>query len=329
MTNYKTIALIAAIVTAGALTFVFTATPSISATATEGPSTEDSNLSKTTSRETLPLNDIIYTSGDSARIEQMLRNGISQPEGTNLMLYFGKQFLGVPYVGKTLEVPYAKASTADHEQLVVNLRELDCTTFVETVLTLSYTVKMGQTNFADYCSNLMKFRYKNGVITDYTSRNHYFTTWIDNALNLGLVHLVGPAESALFKSRRQKIDFMSNHRNLYAALNNPGGSKYYDGISKAENRISREVSYLPTSALTKTKNQLPIVHDGDVLALETFKDGLDVSHLGIAVWGKDDKLHLLNASSIHKKVLIDPKTLYQYQLGQKQQIGIRILRLKD
>lgn len=272
---------------------------------------------------------IIYTQSDSIRIEQMLADGLALPPSTNLMLYFGKQFLGVPYVGHTLEVPYNSGQADAEENLVINLTELDCTTFVETVLTLTRTVKMGQCSFADYCRNLTTFRYQQGVINGYTSRNHYFTTWIDNALDFGLIHLVGPAESSLFKSRTQKIDFMTNHHDAYAALRNPGGERYFEDISKAEKVISREVFYLPTSALTMSKEQLPFVKDGDILALETLKAGLDVSHLGIAVWGKDGKLHLLNASSIHKKVLIDPKTLYDYQLGQKQQIGIRILRLKD
>lgn len=271
---------------------------------------------------------IIYKSSDSVRIESMLRKGLEQPQGTNLMLYYGKQFLGVPYVAHTLEVPYNSGSTDACEQLVINLDELDCTTFVETVATLTKTVMLGQTTFADYCRNLQDFRYQDGIITDYTSRNHYFTTWVDNALAHNYIYLVGPSDSPLFKSRTQKIDFMTKHPDFYAALRTSGGKRYLNNIGQAEKKISRQVYYLPTSQLGKSKSQLPFIKDGDILALETLKDGLDVSHLGIAVWGDDEKLHLLNASSIYKKVVIDSKTLQKYQQGQRTQLGIRIMRVK-
>lgn len=55
--------------------------------------------------------------------------------------------------------------------------------------------------------------------------------------------------------------------------------------------------------------------------------GLDYSHVGLAVWGKDGKLHLLNASSLRKKVVEEPQTLYRYMLGQRNQMGIRLVRL--
>ena len=61
----------------------------------------------------------------------------------------------------------------------------------------------------------------------------------------------------------------------------------------------------------------------------TSKAGLDVSHVGFAVWGKDGRLHLLNASSIHKKVILEPMTLYQYMQKHPSQTGIRVIRLQD
>ena len=44
--------------------------------------------------------------------------------------------------------------------------------------------------------------------------------------------------------------------------------------------------------------------------------------------GKDGKLHLLNASSIHKKVVLEPMTLYQYMQKHPVQTGIRVIRLQ-
>lgn len=269
---------------------------------------------------------IIYTPSDSIKIEAMLRDGLKQPKSTNLVLYYGLQFQDVPYVAHTLEVPYNTAEKEAIEQLVINMQQPDCTTFVETVLALTRTTLQEQHTFSDYCRNLTLFRYWGGEIKDYPSRNHYFTTWIDNALNQGLVKQLGPANSPLFAWRNQKIDFMTKHPSYYAALCTPKKNIYLQAIAEAERLISRKVCYLPTIHLGKSQNELHFIHDGDILALETTKNGLDVSHLGIAVWGKDGKLHLLNASSIHKKVIMDPLPLVKYQQKQRTQIGIRIIR---
>jgi hypothetical protein len=49
--------------------------------------------------------------------------------------------------------------------------------------------------------------------------------------------------------------------------------------------------------------------------------------LGFAVWKKDG-LHLLNASMIHKKVVEEPMTFYQYLQKHPSHTGIRVLRIK-
>ena len=58
----------------------------------------------------------------------------------------------------------------------------------------------------------------------------------------------------------------------------------------------------------------------------TRKKGLDTSHLGFAVW-KEGRLHLLNASSIHKKVVLEPMTLRQYMQKHPSQLGVRVVRV--
>ena len=83
--------------------------------------------------------EVEFTPEDSIRIERMLMKAQSEkPE--NVMLYFGKQFIGIPYVGHTLE-------EGDKEHLIINTRELDCTTFVETVLALYLCHKTKSTSF--------------------------------------------------------------------------------------------------------------------------------------------------------------------------------------
>lgn len=271
---------------------------------------------------------VLYTQEDSLKIIQLLELGRRQPKDTNMTLFYARQFLGVPYVAKTLEVTYSDSDGESEECLVINTRELDCTTFVETVSALVLTTAAGKVAFEDYCRCLQKLRYRKGEIVDYTSRNHYFTSWIDNAVNGNMATLIEPKNSGFTKSRRQQIYFMSTHAELYPALQKRNGASYLEKICQAEQEICRNVNYVPTSMLNKASSVLSFIHDGDILALETNKPGLDVSHLGFAIWEEDSKLHLIHASSLKKKVIIDPQPLYNYQLKQKSQIGVRVVRLK-
>lgn len=63
---------------------------------------------------------------------------------------FAEQFIGVPYVASTLEVN-------PDEELVVNLRQLDCTTLVENVVALTLTVREEHPTFVSFCRNLEKY----------------------------------------------------------------------------------------------------------------------------------------------------------------------------
>ena len=64
------------------------------------------------------------------------------------------------------------------------------------------------------------------------------------------------------------------------------------------------------------------------LAMVTQRDGLDVSHVGFAIWDEKGRLHLMNASSLHKRVVNEEKSLQQYLKSQRLQPGIRVIRLK-
>ena len=84
--------------------------------------------------------------------------------------------------------------------------------------------------------------------------------------------------------------------------------------------------YVPKGKIANTAVFRNAIHDGDIIAIITNKKGLDTTHIGIASWHKDG-LHLLNASSIHKKVIDEPMTLYTYMHKHPVQIGIRVCRV--
>ena len=88
----------------------------------------------------------------------------------------------------------------------------------------------------------------------------------------------------------------------------------------------RKFRYIPKRSIDNSSLLRRTIHDGDILVMLTSKKGLDTSHIGIAVWHKDG-LHLLNASQLRHKVVVESKLFRDYMLSQKSQTGIRVVRV--
>ncbi len=263
----------------------------------------------------LKADDITYQKEDSAEIAVLL-----SAKGTHTPLYFAKKLLGRPYVGQTLEIN-------EKEQLVVNLRELDCTTLVETSAALALAEKNNDRSFAGYCKALKQLRYRNGNISGYDSRLHYFSQWIADNVNKGLVEDIGKSGGFPFTAKQElNLSFMTKNPQYYRQLKTDEDLR--KEIEKQEKSINGTiVNYIPKNLLNLDKTKLNCIHDGDIIALVTSKEGLDISHVGIAIW-KRNKLHLLNASSLKHKVVTDNQSLYEYQRERQTQLGIRVIRLR-
>ncbi|MCR5312468.1 MAG: DUF1460 domain-containing protein [Bacteroidaceae bacterium] len=261
-----------------------------------------------------------YTKEDSTLVVKLLNEAKTERGEENPMLYFGKKFLGVPYVAHTLE-------NGDVEHLIVNLHELDCTTFVETVTALTLCDKNGLSTFEDYCAQLVKIRYRKGKMEDYTSRLHYFTWWGDDNERLGIVKCIYSTKKPFTAIQKVNINYMSKHPNLYKQLK--AHPEFIKKISEYERGSSgMTYYYIPKANVGgKQSGPLGIVKDGDIIAMLTSKDGLDTSHIGIAVW-QNGRLHMLNASYVYKKVVLDKNTFYDYQQKQTSQTGIRVFRVQ-
>ena len=262
---------------------------------------------------------IEVTPEDSALVVQILRKAQTDRDGEPRMVYFGRQFLGIPYVAHTLE-------NGDREHLIVNLHGLDCTTFVETVAALSLCDAHGQRTFADYCRWLTALRYRDGKITDYTSRLHYFTWWGEDNEALGIVKSVSNPE-VFTALQTVNIDYMSKHPNLYKHLRS--NSSFVKKIAALETATKgRQYKYIPKNLVGQPQSSaLGVIRDGDIISMLTSKPGLDTQHIGIAFW-RNGRLHLMHASSLFKKVVMDTQTFYDYQQKQTSQTGIRVYRVQ-
>lgn len=267
-----------------------------------------------------------YTQEDSIRVMNLFKKAAddslaSKPVG-QMMLRIGRaiEAMNVPYVAHTLE-------PNDKERLIVNLRELDCTTFVETVTALTLCVRTHRTTFEDYCRVLQKIRYWQGRPPQYVRRLHYFTSWIEDNTTMDLVREIQGPNPPFTAVQTVQAHYMTQHPDKYRMLTvNPQDIPM---IREMEQRIEgKKYRYIPQHQLFNNRLLRNTVHDGDIIVIITNKEGLDTQHLGIAAWHSDG-LHLLNASSIHHKVIEEPMTLRQYLFKHPSMPGIRIVRVNE
>lgn len=242
----------------------------------------------------------------------LTQTSCAQGTGSEDVLRNALTFLGRPYVAHTLE-------EGNEERLVMNLDEVDCTTYVEYVLAL--TLAEGDTLRAqDY---LRRIRYRGGVIEGYTSRLHYITEWITNGVREDFFEDVTALHS--HDSLKVELSFMSSHPGAYRHLKD--SPTCVAQMKSIEQRLSgQSVRYLPKDKIPR--EGLPWIKNGDVLCITTSVPGLDVAHLGFAYY-KAGKLHLLHASSSHKKVLVSEDSFADMFPRNKTWTGVRVLRINS
>ena len=255
---------------------------------------------------------------EASKIVSLLKEARRLDSKTVLPLFFARQFLGVPYVAHTLEVN-------DSERLVVNTRQLDCTTLVETVTALTLCAQRQDTTYEAYRQTLQAMRYRGGVINGYASRIHYFTDWILENQRAGIVSEVQQPNPPFTAVQTVRVNYMSTHPQSYKALRQH--PEAVAQIAQAERRVTgMKFRYIPKQRVGQNAQMRKAVKDGDIIAITCKKAGLDIAHLGFAVWRKDG-LHLLNASQLHHKVVEEPMTLYRYLQKHPSHTGIRIIRI--
>ena len=228
--------------------------------------------------------EVSYTKEDSLRVVELLKLGSKAPANEPLTLFYAKQLMNRPYVAHTLEIKDKE------EHLAINLQSLDCTTLVENCCALALTTSHGSKSWKDYLAWLQKLRYDAGKIDGYKSRNHYFSQWIQSGTKLGLVKEIVPPTS-ISVPMKLSLTYMSEHPDSYPLLKvNMEERKL---IAEMEKRVTgATVRYIPKDRVGDSKKVLSCVKDGDIIAITTNKKGLDVSHVGFAVWGKDDALRI-------------------------------------
>lgn len=248
----------------------------------------------------------------SKKFEFAASLGLQNKPINDVIIEMGKSFLGTEYVAHTLE-------QKGEEHLVVNMRGLDCVSFCENSIVFARCIKKGTTTFEDYKKELQFIRYRGGIIDGYPSRLHYFSDYIFDNEKKGVLKNVTKAIGGV--PFRKTINFMSTHLDSYPALlDRPD---FVKRIKAQEAEISkRSLHYIPKESVGRFADG---IMSGDILAITTTLEGMDIAHTGVAIRQKE-KLHFMHAPISGSKVMITEKTLSEYLAGNRKQTGIMVAR---
>ena len=236
------------------------------------------------------------------------------------LVEMGALFLGTPYVPQTLEVP-------GPERLVVNVRGLDCVTFVENVLALTRFHRVhGLEVLSDppearrrYEADLAALRYRDGRPDGYASRLHYFSEWLSHAQDGGRLQIRSADLGGI--PDPEPTNFMTRHREAYRQL---ADRTVFDAIQRVEARLTESGPrfFIPEEAIAGAAQG---IRNGDVIAATSTLEGLDVAHTGLA-WWIDGRLHLLHAPLVGSTVVLSERPLSDRILQTAGQDGIMVAR---
>lgn len=270
---------------------------------------------------TLTLRDSVLSPPDTTakRFEAAMTKALSQRNEVEsigaLMQTIGLHFRGRPYLAGTLDQPPT-------ETLVVRFDGFDCVTFVETTLALARSAQAADSSYADFARRLAEQRYRDGGPVSYCGRLHYFTEWLADNAERGLVRRLGDDLNG--RPLRDTLDFMSTHRSAYDRF--ATNDSLFACIRTMENRLQTRhqndpVRYVPQDSIRTVYDQL---RAGDIVALVSSIDGLDVAHTGLVYVPKDGGRGLLHAS-LSGGVVVSPD-LQRYVQKIDRQIGMVVAR---
>lgn len=255
-------------------------------------------------------------SPDSVRLSQLDAHGIHKLPIGERTARVALEFLGTPYVGGTLD------RDPTQEICTVVLDGLDCVTLFETSLAIARIVpKPGPLTIEAIRTEVQKTRYRNGKVTDYSSRIHYTSEWfLENSRHGRVVNLMTEGNGTV--PYKRTTNFMTANPSKYPALvHNPELISLLRGHETKLNALPRR--YFPLSNINPA--QLKLLKTGDIVGICTSVNGLDCSHTGLIVVSPDGTRQLLHASSSQKKVVLSP-SFEQYLRSNSGVIGYMAVR---
>lgn len=232
----------------------------------------------------------------------------------------GELAVGAPYVPYTLEAYLKGGASPSSEPLTLSLTRFDCVTLVESCLAVARVARdLAAPTWAGFGREIERMRYRGGERQGYTSRLHYFSEWITDGEQRGLVKDLGRELGGAKDAR--PLRFMTEHRDKYLALADDQVFREIQAIERELDRRPRRV--IPTKRIPEMVSR---IETGDVLAFATEIPGLDVTHAAFAHRDRDGTLRVLHAPLSGGAVEVTRTTLPEYVAAIRRSTGILVAR---
>ena len=267
-------------------------------------------LARQTDRETL-----------AAWLRTLRGEGLSTPRVAlgRAVARAGELARGKPYAAGTLEAYLAEGGDPAAEPLTLHLSKFDCVTLVESALATARAARSEGAGWDAFAREVERMRYRGGARQGYESRLHYFSEWIRDGEQRGLVRDLGAELGG--EDDPRPLRFMTEHRASYPALRDEAT---FQRIVQMEKRLDA------SPRVVVAKERIAQVQDGiqtgDVLAFATSIPGLDVTHTGLAYRDRAGVLRVLHAPLSGGAVEVSRTTLPEYVAAIRRSTGILVAR---
>ncbi|MBW0273948.1 hypothetical protein ATM97_32045 [Nocardia sp. MH4] len=190
-----------------------------------------------------------------------------------LLARLSGHLLGTPY-GPNMLI----GSATEPEQLVIDLRRVDCFTYLDYLDAASRSADRDQ-----FVANLVATRYVDSRV-EFTQRKHFFTDWASTGRIAATDITAGLSPAAVT---------VTKHLNATA-----DGGTYLPGLPV----VDRAITHIPAAAVDGAV--MAALRTGDFVGAYTPDAGLDVTHVGIIVQTADGPM-FRNASSLAAYQVVD------------------------
>ncbi|QCJ68740.1 DUF1460 domain-containing protein [Providencia heimbachae] len=234
----------------------------------------------------------VLTPGSYSILERVLVGSKgAQPE--QKVKIITQELLGTPYNDNTLNMNYLSI-----ERLTINLKAMDCMTFIEYAEAFKHAE-----NYEQFLFYLANTRYINQDVS-FSQRRHFFTDWAQE-----------PESIAEDITTRISPHTIRVQKELNRGSN---GELFLSGVDVKD----RIINYIPSGYVDK--DVIELLKTGDYVGIYSNNKGLDVTHVGIVI-RENNKVIFRNASSLRNNFKVSDIELERYL---QSKVGIIVLRSK-
>ncbi len=246
------------------------------------------------------------------QIHKYIAKQAVSPSFEEIFLHTVKSFKGTPYEG------YGHDPIGP-ERLIVKTDQLGCVSLIELSLAIARVAYCGDNSPKTVLEEIQKMRYRGGQIMGFPSRLHYFSEWLDQAIDN---HILADRTMDLGgRTMSKEFNWVTAHKNLYPPVTIKENRLALREVEK--NLSQKRFPVIPQNEIAAIE---PLLNEGDLIAIITEKQGIIVSHVGmVTLLGQ--KRHIFHASSHLKRVGISSYTISNYVHSKNERIGIRVSRV--